>query len=92
MPIVNSSAAQPINSGFSTTDTELPTFQFIASWLFFIIIMVLISKSRLGYVIIYYSLLLMILLILLTEYQQFSTLLNGLQTVGQFDASQSSTG
>ena len=91
MPIANSSAAQTINTTPVSTDTELPTFQFIASWVFFILIMVLISKSRLGYVVIYYSLLLMILLILLTEYQQFSGLLNGLQTVGQFDSSQSNT-
>jgi type IV secretory pathway VirB3-like protein len=90
MPISGSNATAtttPITDGNTSTDTELPTFNFIASWVLLIGILVLVSKSRIGYVIIYYSLLLMILLILLTEYQTFVPYLNNIQTIGQFDQS-----
>jgi hypothetical protein len=89
MPISGSNATVLPASTVSTVtpnDTELPTFNFIASWVVLITILVLASKSRIGYVIIYYSLLLMILIILLTEYQTFVPYLNNLQTIGQFDA------
>jgi hypothetical protein len=97
MPISGSNAVTPLppgTSGEASNDTELPTFNFIASWVLLIGILVLVSKSRIGYVIIYYSLLLMILLILLTEYQTFVPYLNNIQTIGQFDASlnQNTTG
>jgi hypothetical protein len=90
MPIIGSNAAStlpPGTKGEASSDTELPTFNFIASWAVLITILVLASKSRIGYVIIYYSLLMMILIILLTEYQTFVPYLNNIQTIGQFDAS-----
>ena len=90
MPIANSTASKPVAPVQNTSsDTELPTFQFVASWLVLLTILIFVSKSRVGYVIIYYSLLLMILLILVTEYQQIVPYFN-VQTIGQFNSSQGS--
>ena len=69
----------------TNTDPELATYQFIAGWILFIIILVFANKSRFGHVIIYYSLVLIILLILLIEYTTVTPLLNSIQTIGQFN-------
>ena len=72
----------------SSSDTELPSFQFIAGWMLLILALYGISRTRLGYAAIYYSLILIILLILVTEYSVLAPLLNSVQTTGQFNASQ----
>ena len=69
----------------STVDTEAVTYQFIAGWILFIILLVFANKTRLGHVIIYYSLVLIILLLLLIEYSSVVPLLNSVQTIGQFN-------
>ena len=79
----------PTTSGTTTTSTsgdpESATYQFIAGWILFIIILVFANKTRLGHVIIYYSLILIILLLLLIEYSEVVPLLNSVQTIGQFN-------
>lgn len=60
-------------------------FMFVVSWMFFIFILTLINRSRIGHVIIYYSLLLLILFIVASEYANLTPFLGGIQTVGQLD-------
>ena len=57
-------------------NTEQASFQFIAAWLVFIVLMVGLNKTRLGHVAIYYGLLLLILVIIVTEYKQIAPFLN----------------
>jgi|SRR5581483_655251 hypothetical protein len=76
------------STGSSTptpTDVSGKTYAFIASWLVLILLLTLISRTRVGYVIVYYSLLLMILVVLVTEYKQIAPLLTPM-TIGELDA------
>lgn len=61
------------------------TFAFIAGWTLLLLVLALISKTRIGYVLIYYSLLLLILFILVTEYAVIAPLLNP-PTIGELEA------
>lgn len=67
------------------TDVNSATYVFIASWLLLILLLTLLTRSRVGYVIAYYALLLMILVILVTEYKQIAPLLSPM-TIGELDA------
>jgi ABC-type transport system involved in cytochrome bd biosynthesis fused ATPase/permease subunit len=69
--------------------TEQNTFQFLLSWFVLLLLLILANKSRLGHVIIYYALLLLIVLILVSEYKQVAPIIGGIQSIGQFNASQS---
>ena len=68
---------------------EQKTFQFVASWILTITLLMLMSRSRVGYVIIYYALLLMILFLMVVEYKQIAPLLRGIESTGQFNAQNS---
>lgn len=62
--------------------SEQASFQFVASWVVFIAILIAANKTRVGHVIIYYSLLMCILFILVVEYTQITPFLNP-PTIGQ---------
>lgn len=51
------------------------TYQVIVGWILALLLIKLITKSRLGYVIVYYILLLSIILIVVVEYNQITPLL-----------------
>lgn len=65
-------------------NAEAITYQFVASWLVFLVVMIAIARTRVGYVAIYYGLLLVILLLVVTEYRQVGPLLNPL-TIGELN-------
>ena len=67
-------------------NTEANTFQFVASWLMFFVILIALNQTRIGHVAIYYGLLLLILFILVTEYRQITPFLNP-PTLGQLNTS-----
>lgn len=69
----------------AANNLEQNTFMFILGWLVMIVILVGINRTHVGHVIIYYSLLLIILLILATEYQQIVPIFNSIQSIGQFN-------
>lgn len=62
--------------------SEQASFQFVASWVVFLAILIAANKTRVGHVVIYYSLLMMILFILVVEYTQIAPFLNP-PTLGQ---------
>ena len=78
-------AGTPTVSSTSSSDTELPSYQFIAGWILLFVFLTFANKTRIGHVVIYYSLILIILLILVTEYQQIVPILNSIQTIGMFN-------
>lgn len=67
-------------------NTEALTYRFVASWLVFFVVMLALSRTRVGYVAMYYGLILLILLIVVTEYRQIAPFLNP-PTIGELNKS-----
>lgn len=64
---------------------ENKTFTFIVSWALWLVMLSVLSKSRLGYVLLYYSLLLMILFVLVTEYKNLVPYIAGVMSTGDLN-------
>ncbi len=90
-------AAKPNDAGASETVDEGPTsashtspaggqnfstFQWILAWSVLGVVLLLLARTRIGYLLIYYALALSILFLIVTQYQWFAKALAPFQALG----------